>query len=458
VTVGRARLVIVGGDAGGMTAAAQARRRSRAEELEIVAFERGDYTSYSACGLPYLVADEIGDAGRLVARSPQQHRANGVEVHTRHEVTGIDLDARTVTVVDRERAQERREPFDQLVVGTGANPIRPPLPGVDARGVHGIQTITDGIDLRSHVGEHRHANQRAVVVGGGYIGLEMAEALHKRGLPVTIVEAAPHVMSTLDPDMATLVETAIRSVGIDLRVETQVQGFEADGDGHVRGVVTADGTLPADVVVLGIGVRPNSALAEEAGLAIGATGGIVTDRRMATSAEGVWAAGDCVESFHRVSRRAVSIALGTHANKQGRIAGINATGGYATFLGVIGTAVTKICDYEIGRTGLSEREAKQAGFGSVTATIESSTRAHYYPGSSTITVKVVAEQRTGRILGAQIIGQEGAAKRVDVMAAAIWNEMTVDEFAQLDLGYAPPFSPVWDPTLVAARRAAESLT
>jgi NADPH-dependent 2,4-dienoyl-CoA reductase/sulfur reductase-like enzyme len=449
------RLVVVGGDAAGMSAAATARRRAPREDLQVVAFERGAYTSYSACGLPYFVAGEIGDVEELVARSPEEHRQNGIDVRTGHEVVAIDLDRRRVTAVDGAGGdREVVEPFDQLVIATGATPIRPDLPGVDARGIHGIQTITDGIALHDHVADA----STAVVVGGGYIGLEMAEAMKKRGMDVTIVEASPEPMSALDPDMGALVAQAIRGIDIELVTEAEVQGFEVDGDGHVRAVVTADRTFPADTVVLGIGVRPNSTLARAAGIAVGERGGITTDRRMATDAEGVWAAGDCVEVFHRVSQRAVTIALGTHANKQGRIVGINATGGYATFPGVIGTAITRICEYEIGRTGLSEREARAAGFDFETATVEGTTRAAYYPGAQTITIKVLAERGSGRLIGAQIIGREGAAKRIDVLATAIWNEMRAEDFGQIDLSYAPPLSPLWDPSLIGARRVAAQLS
>lgn len=444
------RLVVVGGDAGGMSAAAAARRRRPIDELEVVAFERGEYTSYSACGLPYFVAGEVTPVEQLIARTPEAHRERGIDVRTRHEAVGVDLDARTVTVVDHASGAQAIEPFDQLLIATGATPIRPRLPGVDAGGVHGIQTVYDGIALRDHVERHLAETPGVVVVGGGYVGLEMAEALHRRGFPVTVVEAAPQPMGTLDPDMGALVSGAIRGLGIELLTETTCDGFEVDAGGHVRAVVTSSGTIPAGIVVLGIGVRPDVELAREAGIRIGPTGGIATDRRMATSAEGVWAAGDCVETFHRVSRAPVTIALGTHANKQGRVVGANVTGGYETFPGVIGTAVTKICEYEIARTGLNEREATAAGFEFATATIEATSRASYFPGKQPITVKLVAERRTGRMLGAQIIGHEGAAKRIDVMAVAIWNEMTVDEFAQTDLGYAPPIAPLWDPNLVAA--------
>ena len=286
----------------------------------------------------------------------------------------------------------------------------------------------------------------------------MAEAMKKRGMSVTIVEAAPQPMSTLDPDMGAIVADAIRNMDIDLHTDTEVQGFETDADNHVRAVVTADQTFPADIVVLGIGVKPNSDLARAAGIEIGGRGGITTNRRQETSADGVWAAGDCVETFHRISRKQVPIALGTHANKQGRVAGLNATGGYGVFPGVIGTAITKICDYEIGRTGLSEREAKAAGFAYEAA----NDRGHDARRRTTrarrqITIKVLVEQVTGRLLGAQIIGKEGAAKRIDVMATAIWNEMTAEDFGQVDLSYAPPLSPLWDPTLIAARTVASLL-
>jgi NADPH-dependent 2,4-dienoyl-CoA reductase/sulfur reductase-like enzyme len=450
--VAREKLVVVGGDAAGMSAAAQARRRRSAAELEIVAFERGDYTSYSACGLPYYVADVVDELDALIARGPEEHRARDVDVRMRHEVVAIDLDRRDVTVLDLERHQEHREPFDQLVVATGAVPLRPPLPNADAAGIFGIQTITDGAALREHIVNHDH--ERAVVVGGGYIGLEMAEAMKRRGLSVTIVEAGPEVMSTLDPDLGRLVAEVIRGLGCEVRTGARVEAFEVDGDGHVTAVVAAGDALPADLVVLGLGVAPNVEIAKAAGITIGTTGAIATDRRMATSVEGVWAAGDCVETYHRVARSPVNIALGTHANKQGRAIGVNATGGYATFPGVVGTAVTKICELEVARTGLTEAEATAAGFAFVTATIEHNSRAGYYPGASPVTVKMVAECGTGRLIGAQIVGREGAAKRVDVVAAAIWNEMTADEFSWLDLGYAPPFSPVWDPTLVAARKVA----
>jgi NADPH-dependent 2,4-dienoyl-CoA reductase/sulfur reductase-like enzyme len=451
------RLVVIGGDAAGMTAAARARRRRDREDLEIVAFERGPYTSYSACGIPYLVGDLVSDVDDLVARTPEEHRRNGIDVRTGHEVVAIDLNRRRVRVRDLadEGAAERDEPFDQLVVATGAVPSRPHVPGGDAEGILGVQTLADGVTARRAVDER--APRRAVVVGGGYVGLEMAEALVRRGLEVALVDRTEQPMAgTLDLDMGALVADALRSVGVTLYLGEAVDGFDVK-DGSVHAVHTANRSLPADIVVLGLGVRPDSALAKQAGVAVGATGGIVTDARMETSVGGIWAAGDCVESTHRITGLPVALALGTHANKQGRVVGINATGGDVRFPGVIGTAVSKICVYEVARTGLTEYQAAEHDLDVVAATIESTTRAGYYPEAAPIKVKVVADRRDGRILGAQIVGSEGAAKRIDVVATAIWNRMLVDEVASLDLSYAPPFSPVWDPVLVAARKAADML-
>lgn len=441
------RLVVIGGDAAGMSAASQARRRRGPDDLEIVAFEKGRYVSYAACGIPYVVGGVVDGFDRLLARRPEVFRDRyGIDVRLGTEVTAIDLDRGAV------EADGKWHGFDHLVVATGSVPVRPPLPGADAAGIFGVQTLDDGAALAGALDGAR----RAVVVGGGYIGLEMAEALLRRGLSVSLVEKAPHPMVTLDPDMGAVVGDALRRIGVEVRTDEGVTGFDTDR-GHVVAVVTERSTLPADVVVLGLGVRPNVALARQAGIRIGPSGGIAVDARMRTSVPGVWAAGDCVESYHRVARRPVVVALGTHANKQGRVAGINIGGGYATFPGVVGTAVAKICDYEVARTGLTEQEAETAGFRVVTAAIDSTTRAGYFPGAAPIRVKLLAEVRSGRLLGAQIVGREGAAKRIDVLATALWKEMTVEEILSLDLSYAPPFAPVWDPVLIAARKAWEKV-
>ena len=446
----RERLVVVGADAGGMTSASQARKRRGAESLEIVALDRGRYASYSACGIPYWIGGLVGSVDALLARTVDEFRKQDIEVRLRQEAVGLDLDAGVVTVHDHETGGDYALGFDQLVLGTGAVPVRPDIAGFDAPGVYGVQTLDDGEAVRAAVAAD--GASQAVVVGGGYIGLEMAEAFVERGLEVTVVEAAPQPMSTLDPDVGALVAKAVRDLGVTLHSDEQVTEIRTGAGGEAIGVVTAEREIPADVVVLGLGVRPNTGLARDAGVKIGVTGGIVTDMRMRAASHGnVWAAGDCVQTVNRVSSVPVHVPLGTHANKQGRVVGINLGGGYATFPGVVGTAVTRVCSLEVARTGLREAEAEQAGLRFVSTLTESTTRAGYFPGARPITIKMIAEKRSGRLLGAQIVGEEGAAKRIDVLATAIWNEMTVEEVSGLDLSYAPPFAPVWDPVLIAAR-------
>jgi NADPH-dependent 2,4-dienoyl-CoA reductase/sulfur reductase-like enzyme len=450
------RLVVIGGDAAGMSAASQARKRRGPQDLSIVAFERGRATSYSTCGIPYWIAGTVGSEAELISRSPEQHRANGIDVRIRHEVVGIDLDARTVAVRDIDGGQDFTEPFDSLVYATGSVPMRPPVPGIDAAGVYGVQILDDGVDLIRELDSG--AVRRVVVIGGGYIGLEIAEACRIRSLDVTVVDLSETPVGIFDPDIGSFIAEAVRGLGIELVLGDGVVAIETNAAGRAVAVHTASGrVLPCDLVVLGLGVRPNVALAKEAGIPIGSSGGLVVDRRLRTPVEGVWAAGDCVESVHRLSGQRGVVALGTHANKQGRVAGINIGGGYATFPGVIGTAVTKVCDLEVARTGLSMKEADDAGYRYVTAHVDSTTRAGYFPGAKPIRVKLLAEKRSGRLLGAQIVGREGAAKRIDVLATAMWNEMSVDEVLSLDLSYAPPFAPVWDPVLIAARKAFEAV-
>ena len=442
---------MIGGDAAGMSSASQARKRRGPEDLAIAAFERGNYTSFSACGIPYFVGDVVENFDDLVVRTPEEFAEQGIDVRIRHEVVGIDTEAARVTVRDLESGDERDEAYDQLMVATGGRPRVLSVDGVDADGVFGVQTLDDGAAIERFIEDN--GPKLAVVVGGGYIGLEMAEAFQLRGLHVSLVERSAQPMVTLDPDMGELIATAMRDgLGIDLFSSEAVTGFETDG-GKVSAVVTENRTLRADIVVMGLGTSPNSGLAEAAGIPIGESGGIKVDQRMRTEIDGVWSAGDCTEKMHLVSRQPIAIALGTHANKEGRVAGINLGGGYATFPGVLGTATSKVCGYEVARTGLNEAQAAAAGFESIGVTTESTTRAGYYPGAAPIITKLVVEQRSGRLLGAQIVGKEGAAKRIDVLAMALWNEMTVDEMLNVDLSYAPPFAPVWDPVLVAARKA-----
>jgi NADPH-dependent 2,4-dienoyl-CoA reductase/sulfur reductase-like enzyme len=444
------RLVVIGADAAGMTAATNARRVRAADALAIDAFDRGGYSSYAACGIPYFVGGVVDELDDLVARTPDEFRVRQhIGVHLGHDVTEIDL-ARGAIRVEPGDGTPRWEPYDQLMVATGAVPIRPALEGIDAAGIFGVHELPDGVAIREWV--RREQPTRAVVVGGGYVSLEMAEAFAMLGLETHLVEMASHPMTTLDPDMGELVANGLRDFGVELHLGKPVEGFDVT-DGRVRGVRTPDGAVAGEVVALGLGVQPQVDLAAAAGIALGPSGAIAVDDHQRTAAERVWSAGDCCEKWHRISQQPVAVALGTHANKQGRVAGLNIAGRDVTFPGIVGTAATKVCALEVARPGLTTAEATAAGFRPVGVTAAASTRAGYYPGAAPITTKLVIDEPTGRVLGGQIVGLEGAAKRIDVLAVAIWHGMTVGEIVDLDLSYAPPYSPVWDPVLVAARAA-----
>ncbi|MDL5155998.1 FAD-dependent oxidoreductase [Actinomycetospora termitidis] len=454
------RIVVIGGDATGMSAANTVLRHSAADGVEtpeVVVLERGHYTSYSACGIPYWIAGDVPERDDLIARTPEQHREAGIDVRMRTEATSVDVEKQVVRfrALDGD-GSEGELAYDDLVFATGASPVRPPLDGIDAEGIHGVQSLEQGEQIVKDL-DASQARQ-AVVVGAGYIGVEMAEAMLTRGLEVTIVDQAPEPFTQIDPDMGSIVRTAMEDMGITVLTGTAVEGFDTREDGRVAAVRTADGAVAADIVVMGLGVAPNVALAREAGLTVGESGGIAVDvRQRCVGHENIWAGGDCCEVHHRLSGKGVAIALGTHANKHGRIIGTNLAGGYGAFPGVIGTAISKVCSLEIGRTGLGENEATAAGFGFVTTTIESSNVAGYFPGAEMMTVKVIAEERSGRLLGAQIVGRANSAKRIDVFATAIWNGMGVEEMTFMDLSYAPPFSPTWDAVLVAARKGAKAV-
>jgi len=446
------RLLVIGGDAAGMSAASQAARRSDGR-LEVVVLERSGWTSYSACGIPYWIAGEVKDGpDALVARTPEEHRANGIDVRLGVTAVGLDLDRQRVQVAG---AAEEWVGFDELVVATGARPVRPDLPGIDAGGVLGVQNLDAGQRVVDVLRGSREV-RRVAVVGAGYIGVEMAEALCARGLDVTVLQQAAEPMASLDPEMGAQVREALTRLGAEVHCESEVTGFATGPDGWVEAVHVADTAYPADLVVLGIGVEPASQLAVDAGLPVGESRGISTDDRMAV-ADGVWAAGDCVEVRHRVSGQSAYVPLGTHANKQGRVAGINITGGAASFPGVVGTAITRAGDLEVAHTGLGLAAATEAGLSAVAETVEATTMAGYMPGAEPMSVRMVAESGSGRLLGVQIAGGAGAAKRIDVAALALWHRMTADELIQTDLAYAPPYSSVWDPLQMAARKVARAV-
>jgi len=443
------RLIVIGGVAAGMSAAAKARRTDR--EMEAVVYEKSGYISYGACGMPYYIAGDIPDHQALIARTPEQMAQQGVQVHLHHEVVAINPAQRTVTVHDQPGGREFQAAYDRLVIATGARPVRLALPGADLQGIFALRPLESGVAIRAFVRERKP--RQAVIVGGGYIGVEMAETFRRLGLEVTMVIRSGQVMRTaLDDDVRQLLHAELERHGVRI-VHSTPRAFE--GEGRVQAVATADGSFPCDIALLGLGARPNVESAQAAGVALGRTGAIATDDHMRTNLPDVYAAGDCAEAFHLVRGEPVYLPLGSTANKQGRVAGENAAGGEETFDGIVGTMVARCFDLFVATTGLTAAAARQAGHEVRETMIRASDITHYMPGSAPIHVKLVADAATDRLLGGQIVGQKGVAKRIDVLATALHNRMTIDALRRLDLSYAPPVAPVWDPILVAANVAAK---
>ena len=438
------QLLIIGGSDAGISAALRAREIDPSVNVAVVVADA--FPNYSICGLPFYVSGEVPDWHSLAHRTREEIEREGIRLLLNHTARAIDSVKKTVEVDDT-TGRVQSLSYDRLVIATGAAPIRPPIAGLDLPGVYLLHTMEDSFRIHAHVTE-RHS-QSALIVGGGYIGLEMAEALGHLGLKVVLIEALPHVMPPVDPDIAEHIEKELTSRGVELHLEEPVQGFE--GNGSVKRVVTGQAGYDVDFVVLAIGVRASSRLAGEAGVPIGATGAIQVDASMATSVPDVYAAGDTAEAHHLVTGRPAYIPLGTTANKQGRVAGENAAGGRLSFEGIVGTAITRVFELEVGRTGLTEGQAREAGFDPVSSVITHRSRAAFFPGSQPITAKLIADRTSGRLLGAQVAGKDGAAKRIDVPAVAIQQGLPASALPDLDLSYAPPFSPVWEAVQIAAQ-------
>jgi NADPH-dependent 2,4-dienoyl-CoA reductase/sulfur reductase-like enzyme len=435
-----------------MSAAARAKRLD--PELEVVAYERTGYVSYGSCGLPYLIAGVVTDASHLIARTPEQFAKQGIETHTHHEVTAIDTGAKTVSVRDLEAKREFSVAYDRLVIATGGSAVKPPVEGLDLEGVFVLRNVEDGIAVNDYIAEQ--SPRRAVIVGGGYIGVEVAEAFVERGLEATLLNRPPQILGNFDPDIAQLMQEELERHGVTVSVDDTAQGIEGDSQGRVGAVVSERGRYDADLVLIGAGVRAESGLAKAAGVELGVKGAIAVDERMRTSVPDVYAAGDCAETYHLLLSGPSYVPLGSTANKQGRVAGTTAAGGDATFKGVVGTAITKAFDLGVAVTGLTEKAARQLDRPVRSVSVEHGTRAHYYPSPGRIQVKLVWDAGDGRLLGAQIAGPVVEAKRIDVLATALHHELTIEDLQRLDLSYAPPFAPVWDPILVAANVAAKN--
>jgi NADPH-dependent 2,4-dienoyl-CoA reductase/sulfur reductase-like enzyme len=446
--VRQARFVVIGADAAGMSAASEARRAS--PDLEIVAFDRGAHASYSQCGMPYWLGGVVESSGKLTARSLRSFARRGIEVRLSHEVVGIDAERQVVRVWDMAGAREFEEPYDHLLVATGASPVEFPLPGRALAGVFHLDVLEDALRVDAFLRSERP--RRAVIVGGGYVGLEMAENLTRRDLTVSVVERGGQLFPGVDFELANPLQAELERNGVDVSLCDSVAEACEGRHGRVQHLHTSAGTVAADLVLLSAGVRPNVGIATAAGVRLGATGAIAVDARQQTNVPGVYAAGDCAEHFHRLLQVPAWVPLGTTANKQGRVAGRNAAGGQASFAGIVGTAVLKVFDLGVARTGLSEREARLAGIPCEAIVLDSTDQAGYMPDAVPLTIKLTVEKATGRVLGAQAVGRRGADKRVDVLATALYAGLTLAQLEELDLAYAPPFNSVWDPVQAAATR------
>ena len=439
------KVVIVGGVAGGATAAARLRRLD--ENAEILLFERSGFISYANCGLPYYIGGVIEDEGDLTLQTPESfYRRFRVQVKVRHEVTAIDRAAKCVEVRDLDSGRTFRESYDKLLLAPGAKPTRPALAGAGLDRVFTLRTVEDTLRIRRFVEEKKPRS--AVLAGGGFIGMELAENLRELGLEVTIVQKPQQLMTPFDPDMAALIETEMRAHGVALRLGHTVEGFAPAGQA-VQVLLQNEAPLTADMVVLAIGVTPDSRLAAEAGLELGLRGSIAVNDRMQTSDPDIYAVGDAVQVRHAVTGQPALIALAGPANKQGRIAADNISGGDSRCRGSQGSSVLKVFGLTAACTGLSETAARRAGLDADAVILSPMDHAGYYPGGTVLTMKVVFERGTGRLLGAQVLGRAGADKRIDVLATALHAGMTGPGLTELDLAYAPPYASAKDPVNMA---------
>ena len=446
------RILIVGGVAAGASAATRARRAQ--ESAEIIMFERGDYVSFANCGLPYYISGDIAERENLLVVTPELFRKrHNIDVRLKHEVMSIDAAAKTITVKNLADGTESVERYDALILAPGTRPLKPPLPGMDAENVYTMTTIPDADAVQSWIDGHMVKN--ATVIGAGYIGVEMAEALLERGIKVTLIEKLEQVIPTMDPDMAALMSQHMHESGIRVTLGEGLASIATDENNNAISVKLESGReIETDLVIVSVGVRPNVELAVNAGLELGTTGAIKVDEHMQTSDRDIWAAGDAIESTHLVTRKPVWIALAGPANKQGRAAGCNAAGcnapgGAISFRGLVGTSIVRFNKFVAGSTGLNFKQATAEGYDFQIALIHAMNHAGYYPGASLLAAKVIYEKKTGRLLGAQVVGEEGVDKRIDVFATAVAGKMTVDDVAELDLAYAPPFGSARDPVIVA---------
>lgn len=441
--------VIIGGDAAGMSAAMQIRRTL--PEAKITTFEMGGIYSYAQCGLPYFISEDIASTDKLIARTAEQFNEKyNIQAHTYHEVTEIHPQLKKITVKDLKKNREFLVEYDKLLIATGGSPVMPDWKGKEAKGVYYLKTIPDAEAIYAMA--KLDTVKEVVIVGAGYIGLEMVEAFHRLGKKVSLIQRGDQIANVFDKELAQKAEEYLKEQQVQIVLGENVEEI-LTADGSACGVRTDKSEYSSQLVLVSIGITPNTRMAKEAGIRLGIKDAIEINERMETNLPDIYAAGDCATQFHRVKNRQDYIPLGTTANKQGRIAGAVMAGGNKTFAGIVGSSVLKVMDYQMARTGLTEKEAKELGIPLETVTVDSLSHAGYYPDAKKLTIKLVYRKDDQRVLGGQAVGFGGVAKRIDVLATAIFNNMTVEELEDLDLSYAPPFNMSWDPIQQAARVA-----
>lgn len=438
------KLIVIGGIAAGMSAASKLRRMDA--DAEIIVYEKGAFPTYGACGLPYYISDENDDHQKMIARTVEDFEAQNIQVKLKHEVVKVDFERQQIMVKNLETGSIWIDPYDRLMISTGTSPVVPPIPGINNEHVSVLKTMEDGLHMKERLLKPNISD--VTVVGGGYIGIEMAEGLRTLGKQVRVVEMAPRILMPFDPEIVAIAQKELTKQGVDLHLGETVK--EIQETGTKRRVVTDRDTYETDYIVLSVGVRPATSLFRGTALQLDQRGAIIVDKEMQTNIPGVFAAGDCATVYNKVKDETDYIPLGTNANKGGRIAGENIAGARRKYTGTLGSAAIKIFDLEMGRTGMSQAEAEER-FDDVTAvTLTARDHPQYYPGSVPLEVKLICEKRTKRILGGQIIGEKGAVLRVDLIALAIHNAMTADELGMVDFCYAPPFAGVWDAVHIAS--------
>ena len=441
------RVVVIGGVAAGMSAASKLRRMD--PKAEITVYERGSFLSYGACGLPYYIGGWNEDPKKLIARTPEKFREMGIETKLRHEVLRVDPKEKTVTVRDLDGGREFTDRWDKLMIAVGCRSAAPPVPGYDLPAVFSLRSMEDGMLL--HEVARLPGIRHVAIVGGGAIGVEMAEALTRLGKKITLLEGAERLLRPFEPEFSELAAQELEKNGVRVLLRTRLQAIEEKGDRRI--VKTEKEDIACDLVLMAAGIRPETGFLKDTGIRMVRNGAILVDREMRTSLPDVYAAGDCATCYHRVLEEDYYLALGTAANKTGRIAGENLAGGHVKFPGVLGTAAIKIFDLEMGRTGLSETEAERSGIPYRTKTVTAQDHPAYYPDPKPLMIKLIYDARTRRLLGANAAGAHDAVMRTDVLAAAVHAGMTTEELGMLDLAYAPPFASVWDAVHIAANAA-----